>query len=65
MQVGKILRRFPIIDGREVILKTPKREDLDDLIELINSLVERALNERNRKQREVTQPNLVLLGNTT
>jgi RimJ/RimL family protein N-acetyltransferase len=40
MQVGKVLRRFPIIDWQEVVLRTPKREDLDDLMELINSLVD-------------------------
>jgi RimJ/RimL family protein N-acetyltransferase len=40
MQVGKVLRRFPIIDGREVVLRTPKGEDLDDLMDLINSLVD-------------------------
>jgi RimJ/RimL family protein N-acetyltransferase len=40
IKTGKILRRFIAKDGREVILRTPKREDLDDLLELINSLVE-------------------------
>lgn len=34
------MRRFFAKDGREVILRTPKWEDLDDLLELINSLVE-------------------------
>jgi RimJ/RimL family protein N-acetyltransferase len=40
MQLGKIIRKFTITDGREVILRTPRREDLDDLMELINSLVD-------------------------
>jgi RimJ/RimL family protein N-acetyltransferase len=40
MQLGKVLRQFPIEDGREVILRTPRPEDLDGLMELINSLVD-------------------------
>jgi len=40
MKTGKILHRFTANDGREVILRTPKWEDLNDLIEFINSLVE-------------------------
>ena len=40
MKTGKILHRFTAKDGREVILRTPRWEDLDDLIELINSLIE-------------------------
>jgi RimJ/RimL family protein N-acetyltransferase len=40
MQLGKVFRRFPIRDGREVILRTPKWEDLEELMELINSLVD-------------------------
>ena len=40
MKTGKVLHRFPAKDGREVILRTPRWEDLDDLTEFINSLVE-------------------------
>ncbi|HEX9261156.1 MAG TPA: GNAT family N-acetyltransferase [Candidatus Bathyarchaeia archaeon] len=40
METGKILKNFNAKDGRNVILRTPRWEDLDDLMELINSLVE-------------------------
>lgn len=40
MQLGKVFRKFPIRDGREVILRTPRWEDLEELMELINSLVD-------------------------
>ena len=40
MKTGKILHRFTAKDGREVILRTPRWEDLDDLMEFINSLVD-------------------------
>jgi RimJ/RimL family protein N-acetyltransferase len=40
MQPGKVFRRFSARDGQEVILRTPRLEDLDDLMELINSLVD-------------------------
>ena len=40
MKSGEILRRFTAKDGREVILRTPKWEDLDDLVELMNSIVD-------------------------
>jgi RimJ/RimL family protein N-acetyltransferase len=40
MQLGRVFRKFYIRDGQEVILRTPKREDLDGLMELINSLVD-------------------------
>jgi RimJ/RimL family protein N-acetyltransferase len=39
MKSGKLVRRFYAGDKREVILRTPKWEDLDDFLELINSLV--------------------------
>jgi len=39
MKVGFILRQFRAKDGREIVLRTPKWEDLDDLTEFINSLV--------------------------
>lgn len=40
MKVGKIIRKFVAKDGRDVILRTPRLEDLDNLLELINSLVD-------------------------
>lgn len=40
MNIGKILHSFTAKDGREVFLRTPRWEDLDDFIEFINSLVE-------------------------
>jgi RimJ/RimL family protein N-acetyltransferase len=40
LEAGKILKNFNARDGRKVVLRTPKWEDLDDCLELINSLVE-------------------------
>lgn len=40
MRTGEILHRFTANDGRKVILRTPRWEDLDDLMEYINSLVD-------------------------
>lgn len=40
MKSGKIIRRFAAKDQRKTILRTPKWEDLDDFLELINSLVD-------------------------
>lgn len=40
MKAGEILKKFNAKDGKEVILRTPQWEDVDDLRELINSLVE-------------------------
>ena len=40
MKTGEIIKIFKAKDGRNVILRTLKWEDLDDLLELINSLVE-------------------------
>ena len=40
MQLGRVFREFYARDGQKVILRTPRREDLDDLMELINSLVD-------------------------
>jgi len=40
MKTGQIMRRFTAKDGREVVLRTPRWEDLDDLTEFINSLVD-------------------------
>ncbi len=40
MKAGKIVKTFNAKDGRRVILRVPRWEDLGDLLELINSLVE-------------------------
>jgi RimJ/RimL family protein N-acetyltransferase len=40
MKAGKVIRSFSAKDGRRVVLRTPKWEDLEDLLELINSIVE-------------------------
>lgn len=57
MKAGKIIRTFHCRDGRRVVLRTPKWEDLDDLLEAINSLVdERAnivLNKRFSRDEEI------------
>ena len=50
MKTGRILRRITTKNGKEVILRTLRWEDLDDLTALINSLVEeRAEIGRNEK----------------
>jgi ribosomal protein S18 acetylase RimI-like enzyme len=40
MKAGKTIRNFTAKDSQKVVLRTPKWEDLDDLLELINSLVD-------------------------
>jgi len=40
MKAGTILREFEARDGRRVVLRTPTWEDLDDMLDFINSLVE-------------------------
>jgi hypothetical protein len=40
MKPGKIIRTFSAKNGREIALRTPTWSDLDDLMEIINSLVE-------------------------
>jgi RimJ/RimL family protein N-acetyltransferase len=40
MKPGKVIRTFSAKDGREIILRTPTWNDLDDLMTMINSLVE-------------------------
>jgi RimJ/RimL family protein N-acetyltransferase len=40
MKSGKLVRSYSLRDRREAILRTPKWEDLDDFLDLINSLVE-------------------------
>lgn len=40
MRAGTVVGRFSAKDRREVILRLPRWEDLDDLLEMINSLVD-------------------------
>ncbi len=40
MQTGQILLQFKAKDEQKVILRTPKWEDLDDLLEFINTLID-------------------------
>ena len=40
MRAGNIIQQFTAKDGRKVILRTPKWEDLDDLLFYVNSLVD-------------------------
>ena len=40
MKAGTILKEFEARDGRKVTLRTPTWEDLDDMLDFINSLVE-------------------------
>ena len=40
MKAGTIIRTFESKDGREVTLRAPRWDDLDDMLEFINSLVE-------------------------
>ncbi|MEM2947228.1 MAG: GNAT family N-acetyltransferase [Candidatus Bathyarchaeia archaeon] len=44
MKTGEVIREFVARDGRKVILRTLKWEDLDDLLDFINSLVEEGAN---------------------
>lgn len=44
MKSGKIIRQFSTKGEHKVILRTPRWEDLDDFLELINSLVEEKAN---------------------
>jgi len=40
METGRVLNRFAAKDGTEVIIRSVKWEDLDDIIDLWNSLVD-------------------------
>jgi len=40
MKPGTVIQKFTATDGREVVLRTPTWNDLDDLLDFINSLVE-------------------------
>lgn len=44
MKSGKVIQTFRAKDGREVVLRTLRCEDLDDLLRMINSLVEERAN---------------------
>ncbi len=44
MRTGKVVRKFSAKDGRQVILRTLRWEDLDDCIDMINSLVTEGAN---------------------
>jgi len=39
MRGGQIIKTFTLKDGRKAIVRTPRWEDLDDLMDFINSLV--------------------------
>ena len=57
MKSGKIVRSFSAKDGRKVVLRMPKWEDLDDFLEIINSLVDEGADilrtERVSKEEEI------------
>ena len=40
MKAGTMIREFKAKDGREVTLRAPKWDDLDDMLEFINALVD-------------------------
>lgn len=40
MKTGQILKEFFVKGGGKVVLRTPRWEDLDDLLELINSIID-------------------------
>jgi len=61
VKAGQVLHRFTAKDGREVVLRTPKWEDLDDLMEFINSLVEEGA-EINRVQKVTREEEADWLG---
>ncbi len=56
MKAGKIIKQFVAKDGRTVILRTPRWEDLDDLLEFICSLVDESadimMNKKPTRQEE-------------
>lgn len=58
MRLDKTVKRLIVKDGRKVVLRTPKWEDLDDLLELINSLVDEGAeivkNKKATREEEVT-----------
>jgi RimJ/RimL family protein N-acetyltransferase len=44
MKAGKVVKTFSTRDGRQMVLRFPRWEDLDDLLDLINSLVDERAN---------------------
>ena len=40
MKTGQVLKEFSIKSGDKIVLRTPRWEDLDDLLQLINSVVD-------------------------
>ena len=56
MKTGTVVKTFNAKDGRKVILRTLKWEDIDDLVEMMNSLIEEGadipLNEKVTKEQE-------------
>lgn len=56
MRPGKLLKQFKARDGTEVKLRTPRWEDLDDLLDFINGLVEEeamiAANQKHTRESE-------------
>ncbi|MFH2111481.1 MAG: GNAT family N-acetyltransferase [Candidatus Bathyarchaeota archaeon] len=57
LKPGTIHNRFTARDGREVILRTPKWDDLDDMLDFINSLVEEevmiTVNQKQTRESEI------------
>jgi RimJ/RimL family protein N-acetyltransferase len=57
LRTGTVVRTFKAEDSREVVLRTPKWEDIDDFMELINSLVEEdadtAIDKKTTREEEV------------
>jgi RimJ/RimL family protein N-acetyltransferase len=57
MRPGRIMKRFTAEDGRRVVLRTPKWNDLDGLLDLINSLVDEGAeisrNKRTTREEEI------------
>jgi ribosomal protein S18 acetylase RimI-like enzyme len=57
LRAGAFLRRFTASDGREVTIRTPEWDDLDDMLDFINSLVEEeamiAANQKQTRESEI------------
>jgi L-amino acid N-acyltransferase YncA len=57
MKVGRIYRVFKARDGQKVTLRAPRWDDLNDLMECINSLVEEGaeimMDEKQNRQQEI------------
>jgi ribosomal protein S18 acetylase RimI-like enzyme len=43
MKAGTILHRFTAKDGKKVILRTPRYEDIDNLVDVTNSIVDEGI----------------------